>query len=287
MQASAIVLTNSLAYVREVFLAAQQRRTLVGIQEAGRAVALPGIAIDRCIVPAVEFGWYSDSHELVDADDPAQVVFTSGTEGQPKAIVLSYTNQADAARRLIHAQYLSGEVREYVGVPVTYSFGMGRFRAIAAVGGRAYLPARGFDPLELARMLRNREVNALSAVPTLLRILLEEPAIIGDSGGHLRWLEIGSQYMSAEEKRLVCALFPNARVIQHYGLTEASRTTFLDVSAAPVEALESVGRAEGAVEVELDERGRIRITRAPRRALARRWRGPARPLRCGRLAADQ
>ena len=54
MQASAIVLTNSLAYVREVFLAAQQRRTLVGIEEAGRAVALPGIAIDRCIVPAVE-----------------------------------------------------------------------------------------------------------------------------------------------------------------------------------------------------------------------------------------
>ncbi len=268
MQASAIVLTNSLAYVREVFLAAQQRRTLVGVQEAGRAEALPGIAIDRCIVPAVEFGWYSDSHELVDADDPAQVVSTSGTEGQPKAIVLSYTNQADAARRLIHAQYLSGEVREYVGVPVTYSFGMGRFRAIAAVGGRAYLPARGFDPLELARMLRNREVNALSAVPTLLRILLEEPAIIGDSGGHLRWLEIGSQYMSAEEKRLVCALFPNARVIQHYGLTEASRTTFLDVSAAPVEALESVGRAEGAVEVELDERGRIRI-RGPHVA---RWR---------------
>jgi acyl-coenzyme A synthetase/AMP-(fatty) acid ligase len=268
MQASAIVLTNSLAYVGEVLFSAQERRTLVGVQEPGRAATLPGIAVDRRIVPEVRFGWYSARHELVDGDDPAQVVFTSGTEGQPKAIVLSYSNQADAARRLIHAQYLSGEVREYVGVPATYSFGMGRFRAIAAVGGHAYLPARGFDPLELARMLRDREVNALSAVPTLLRILLEQPAIIGDAGSHLRWLEIGSQYMSSEEKRRVCTLFPNARVIQHYGLTEASRTTFLDVSAAPVEALESVGRPEGTVEVGLDELGRIRI-RGPHVA---RWR---------------
>jgi acyl-CoA synthetase (AMP-forming)/AMP-acid ligase II len=186
MRASAIVLTNSLAYVQEVFAAARARRTLAGVTAAGSATSLPGILVDRCIEPQARFGWHAESQPLAEWDQPAQIVFTSGTEGRPKAIVLSYENQADAARRLIAAQALTSQVREYVGVPVTYSFGMGRFRAIAAVGGRAYLPPKGFDPLELARMLRAGEVNALSAVPTLLRLLLDNPSIVGAGGRALR-----------------------------------------------------------------------------------------------------
>jgi acyl carrier protein/peptidoglycan/LPS O-acetylase OafA/YrhL len=274
MRATAIVLTQSLDYVDAVFAAARDRRTLVGVTSSDSIQALPGIEVDGCIEPAVRFGWHAVRQEPIEEDAPAQVVFTSGTEGQPKAIVLSYANQADATRRLVRAQALTGEVREYVGVPVTYSFGMGRFRAIAAVGGSAYLPPRGFDPLELARMLRNGEVNALSAVPTLLRLLLAEPDIFGNAGTKLRWLEIGSQYLSADEKRRVRALFPQARIIQHYGLTEASRSTFLDVSAADGDALESVGRAEPPVEIGFDGHGRIRI-RGPHVA---RWRIDARGL---------
>ena len=163
---------------------------------------------------------------------------------------------------------MTSEIREYVGVPVTYSFGMGRFRAISAVGGSAYLSPRGFDPLELVRMLESGEVNSLSAVPTLLRILLDSPEVIGTAGKKLLWMEIGSQYMSASEKRRVRELFPNARIVQHYGLTEASRSTFLDVSNATDDGLESVGRPEGAVEIAFDGQGRIRI-RGPHVA---RWR---------------
>jgi acyl carrier protein len=54
-------------------------------------------------------------------------------------------------------------------------------------------------------------------------------------------------------------MFPNARIVQHYGLTEASRSTFLDVSAASDEALSSVGRPVGDGEIGLSADGRIRI----------------------------
>ena len=259
MEATAIVQRNSLAFVEEVFAAARARRTLVSVPDASQARRLRGISVDRCIDPPMRTGWYSGGHELIDDDLPAQILHTSGTEGEPKAIVLTYGNQAAASRRLIHAMGMTAEIREYVGVPVTYSFGMGRFRAIAAVGGHAYLSPRGFDPLELAQMLQAGDVNALSAVPTLLRILLDAPEVIGTAGAKLRWLEIGSQYMSAGEKRRVREMFPNARIIQHYGLTEASRSTFLDIRNASDAALDSVGAPDDGVEIGFDEGGRICI----------------------------
>ena len=268
LTATAIVARNSLSFIENLFALNEARQPLVNVSDEAFARTLTGIDIDRCIVPDDGSGWFTGHHPLIHDDRPAQITFTSGTEGKPKGIILSYSNLADAAERIIDQMDLTSEVREYVGVPVTYSFGMGRIRAISAVGGHAYLPPRGFDPLELSRMLQSGEVNSLSAVPTLLRILLNAPAVIGDAGKKLRWMEIGSQYMSGAEKRAVRELFPNARIVQHYGLTEASRSTFLRISEVPDELLESVGKAVGATEVGISAAGRIRI-RGPHVA---RWR---------------
>lgn len=266
--ATALVTRNSLSYIENVFALNEARQPLVNVPDESFANSLTGIGIERCIIPDEGSGWFIESHPLIRDDRPAQVTYTSGTEGKPKGIVLTYSNLADAAERIIDQMDLTSDVREYVGVPVTYSFGIGRIRAISAAGGRSYLPPRGFDPLELSRMLKLGEVNALSAVPTLLRILLQTPVVIGDAGKKLRWLEIGSQYMTGGEKRGIRELFPNARIVQHYGLTEASRSTFLRISEVPDELLESVGRAVGKTEVGISAEGRIRI-RGPHVA---RWR---------------
>ncbi len=257
--ATAIISRNSLSYIDHVFALNAARQPLISVADEAYAERLTEVDIDRCIVPEEGSGWFTETHPLIHDDRPAQISFTSGTEGEPKGIVLSYSNLADAAQRIIDQMQLTAAVREYVGVPVGYSFGIGRIRAISAVGGHAYLPPRGFDPLELARMLKAGEVNALSAVPTLLRILLKTPAVIGDAGAKLRWMEIGSQYMSAAEKQAIRALFPDAIIVQHYGLTEASRSTFLTISDAPDEVLESVGQPVGATEVDIAASGRIRI----------------------------
>lgn len=268
LQATAVVSKNSIAFVEQVFALYEARRPLVMIKTEAQANNLPGILIDRCIVPAEQSGWFAAQHSLIYDDMPAQVTYTSGTEGQPKGILLTYANLADAAERIIEQMQMTADIREYVGVPATFSFGMARYRAISAVGGQAYLPPRGFDPLELARMLTAGQVNALSVVPTLLRILLAAPTVIGEAGKNLRWMEIGSQHMTADEKRSVQELFPNALIVQHYGLTEASRSTFLQISDTSTDLIESVGRPVGRTEVQLSADGRIRI-RGPHVAKSR------------------
>jgi acyl-coenzyme A synthetase/AMP-(fatty) acid ligase/acyl carrier protein len=258
-RATGLVRRNSCSYVKHVFSLNEARSPLVAFADEEAAKEPIGLSIERCIVPENGGGWFDETHDLIRDDLPAQVSFTSGTEGKPKGIVLSYANLADAADRIIAEMELTAEVREYIGVPVTHSFGMARVRVISAVGGRAYLPPRGFDPFELSRMLLSGEVNSLAAVPTLLRILLQKPEIIGEAGKKLRWMEIGSQYMSAAEKRSIRDLFPNARIVQHYGLTEASRSTFLRISGAPDDLLESVGQPVGQTEVGIAPDGHIQI----------------------------
>lgn len=205
------------------------------------------------------FGWLSKPHQPRFDDQSAQMLFTSGTEGEPKCVVLSHRNLADAVVRLNAAMQLSAEVREYVGVPVYHSFGFGRCRAVLAAGGQVYIPAHGFNPLEINAMLERGEINALSAVPSLWRVLLQSQAISHTAAARVRWIEIGSQFMAAQEKMALRALFHRAIIVQHYGLTEASRSTFLPVHSASAAHLESVGQASGEVEIAIAPGGQIQI----------------------------
>lgn len=248
-------------YLHHVFAAWRERAVIVPTDDPA-TLTLPDRRITERLMVAQGGGWFDETLPLDDDPAPAQISFTSGTTGTPKPILLSRRALSDVTRRLNAIMRIDESIREYIGVPVTFSFGLGRARAIAAVGGKSYLPPNGFRPDELADMLQRDEVNALSAVPTLLRILIQQSDLIAAAGPKLQWLEIGSQYMSAEEKVAIRALFPNARIVQHYGLTEASRTTFLVISDTDGAALESVGKPETPDQVRIDEEGRI-VIRGP------------------------
>jgi len=154
---------------------------------------------------------------------------------------------------------ISSDIREYVGVPVNYSFGFGRCRVVSSVGGEFFVPEKGFDPTEIAEMLESDEINSVSAVPTLWRIVLANADLFLKSGNKLRWIEIGSQYMSRSEKERLRSIFPNAKIVQHYGLTEASRTTFLKIHEEHGDALETVGLCIDDSEVRISDSGKIMI----------------------------
>lgn len=255
-EAIAIEKVSAAGYLRAVFAAWRAARVVLPIDRLDGAV-VPGVAIAAREAVRAGGGWFDERLEIDDSPYPAQISLTSGTTGTPKAILLSRRALSDVTGRLIAVQDLNDGVREYIGVPVTFSFGLGRARAIAAVGGRAFLPERGFRADELAAMLKRGEVNAFSAVPTLVRVVLQQSELFAGCGDKLKWLEIGSQAMAAQEKAAVAALFPAARIVQHYGLTEASRTTFLRIDERA--ALDSVGRPTGGAELRVDADQHIAI----------------------------
>lgn len=253
-----VVAKNSLDYVETVFESFAVNETVVPLRSEADAERIRATGLSRVVTPGERTGWFSPEYESGDNARTALISFTSGTEGAAKGVSISFRALNDVVNRLIEASGVDDTIKEYIGVPVYHSFGFGRCRLVGTVGGSAYLPAKGFDPSEVARLLCEGRINSISAVPSLLRILLEQKKLFS-SGENLRWLEIGSQPMAVDEKRALQALFPEARIIQHYGLTEASRTTLLCLNDAPAQHHGSVGRVYGEVQVRINDAGRICI----------------------------
>lgn len=252
--------TNSVEYVSTVFELLDQGHTVVNIKNEADAESLSGFEMTSLVKPDSSTGWYQGpAYRPNQSQDIAQILFTSGTEGKPKGIGISHGALANTAQRLIDVMGMDDSIREYVGVPVHFSFGFGRCRAVSQAGGRFFIPSNGFNPMEIADLLSSGDINAISAVPTLWRMILQGPDVLEGLGETVRWIEIGSQYMSRAEKEMLRRIFPNAVIVQHYGLTEASRTTFLKIHEIEGVALESVGECVGDCEVNISEDGKIKI----------------------------
>ncbi|MEL7298143.1 MAG: AMP-binding protein [Pseudomonadota bacterium] len=251
---------SSVDFVEKVFDCYEQRELFMidGVGAASNADLLSNPM--ETIEPAAGGGWFDRQMNVIHEDTAAQIIFSSGTEGRAKAFVITHASLANVVDRINGAMAVDDSIREYIGIPVTFSFGLARCRAVAAAGGRGFIPSEGFNVREIKTMLDDGEINAISAVPSLWRVLLSNADLFRTNGKCIRWIEIGSQYMSAEEKRELMSLFPQATIVQHYGLTEASRSTLLHFRNTDDAHLESVGDVlRDNIDIALDEVGRIRI----------------------------
>ena len=259
MKSVGIVSRSSKSFFEAILDAYEANIIVVFLRNNNDKERMNQFGLTKTIDPDENYGWISGRRGFRSDAQVAQISFTSGTEGAPKGIFLTHENLSNVSTRLNSFMEVDASIREYIAVPINYSFGLGRCRAVLTAGGKAFIPENGFNPVELKEMLRRGEINSISLVPTMCRVILAAADFLGDDALKIRWVEIGSQYMSRQEKERMKALFPRAIIVQHYGLTEASRSTLLRIDLESGEALESVGKPFGDTEISFSKDGRIRI----------------------------
>ena len=202
-----------------------------------------------------------DGATPVDSPSPdpeaiADVLFTTGTTGKPKGVVLTHSNLVAAATNINAFIGNTDEDIEVVPIPLSHSFGLGRLRCALVAGGAVVLTEGFLFPAKIFHALSDWKATGLVAVPAGFALLFRLSGDkLGEYAEQLKYIEIGSAPMPQSDKERLMRLLPSTRICMHYGLTEASRSAFIEFHASS-DKLGTIGKASPNVSITVrDERG--------------------------------
>ncbi len=186
----------------------------------------------------------------VDPSGMAALLYTGGTTGRSKGVVLSH----DALSSSAWAAVLAGVEDEYsvslLPLPLAHAYGL----LVSTMGLHAVRPSRTvlmrwFDPTGWLKHVQTEGVEVASVVPTMLRLLLTQPLESYDLST-LRRIVSGSAPLPAEVLEAWNRRVPCVEVVEGYGCSETAAL----VSTTPLGRAKpgSVGPAGPGIEIRIE-----------------------------------
>ncbi|MEO6152278.1 MAG: acyl-CoA ligase (AMP-forming), exosortase A system-associated [Croceibacterium sp.] len=162
----------------------------------------------------------------VDPEALAAILYTSGSTGLPKGVMLSHANMWLGAVSVAH--YLGLESDDVVLAVLPLSFDYGQNQLLSAWrAGACAVPLDYLTPRDVIKACERHGVTTLAAVPPLWIQLAEQDWPAGATAPVRRLTNSGGA-LTVDLVRKLRGLFPAARLFPMYGLTEAFRSTYLD-----------------------------------------------------------
>jgi acyl-CoA synthetase (AMP-forming)/AMP-acid ligase II len=182
---------------------------------------------------------------------PALILYTSGTTGQPKGVLLSHANLASNTASIVHYLGLTAADSTVTVLPFYYSYGGSVLHTHLSVGARVVLERNLVYPQVIVEALARERVSGFAGVPSTYALLLSRVKLAEHDLSSLRYVtQAGGAMSPAVTQRLQAAL-PHASIFVMYGQTEATaRLTYLP-PARLKDKLGSAGIAIPGVRIEI------------------------------------
>ena len=161
-----------------------------------------------------------DPYISVDLDDTALILYTSGTSGLPKGIMLTGRNFGWALYSLNQDIELQEASVCAAPIPFFHIAGLGLALAANLNGGRLLLET-AVDPLAVLRLLVDRRVSHAAVVPTVLQRLLALDEITREDFSALRYIVYGASPIPLPVLKKATEVI-GCKFLQSYGLTEST-----------------------------------------------------------------
>jgi acyl-CoA synthetase (AMP-forming)/AMP-acid ligase II len=196
-----------------------------------------------------------DSLLPVDPGSVALQLYTSGTTGVPKGVMLTHSNILRGRRESMRTQMAWNEWLEddvnLVAMPVGHIGGVG-WGIVGFFNGATSVVQREFIPAQVLEAIEHQGVSKLFVVPTALHMLLLQPRVRQIDYGRLRHILYGASPIALDLLREATEVF-GCGFCQQYGMTETSGTIVYlppeDHDPAGNQRMRSAGRAMPGVEI--------------------------------------
>ncbi|MBI4577465.1 MAG: acyl--CoA ligase [Planctomycetes bacterium] len=220
------------------------RRVLLG---AGAGEGVRRAALARALVWPLEAAAGTTPLPRLGGEDPAELLYTSGTTGRPKGVLVPHRN-AVGQLNPVYEVFLGG--RLFLNPLPPHTYAGNAYLVFCVKAGLTDLWMERFEPAAYLDLLGRPSVTVTYGVaPMWLRVLKEVPDLERRDLSHVVSVSFGAAPMPAWAVARLGRLFPRAFLYNVYGLTEGGSAV---CTLAPGDHLRrpgSVGRPVGQTEV--------------------------------------
>jgi acyl-CoA synthetase (AMP-forming)/AMP-acid ligase II len=159
----------------------------------------------------------------IDDKDTTILMYTAGTTGFPKGVMLSHTSFSTYVLDNVTPPDPEIEERNILTVPLYHVAGIQAMMA-AIYGARTLVMERQFEPEEWMTLVEKEKANRAMMVPTMLKQLLDHPSFKKHDLSSLRVITYGAAPMPLPVIRQAMEEFPDVSFINAFGQTETAST---------------------------------------------------------------
>jgi acyl-CoA synthetase (AMP-forming)/AMP-acid ligase II len=174
-------------------------------------------------------------------DDVSDILFTSGTTGVPKGVVMTHGRTLCVATDWVLMTGLTAGDRYLMINPYFHMFGLKAGILACVAAGATMLPEPVFDVDRVLRRVAAEAITVLPGPPTLYQSILDHPERERHDLSTLRVAVTGSADIPVEMVRRVFEELPFPTIVSGYGLTEAGTANSTGLADDPEAIATTVG----------------------------------------------
>lgn len=154
--------------------------------------------------------------------DVCEILFSTGTTGKEKGIVLTHENDIALAENVIYGVEMERDNVEMIPSPMNHSHGLRRYYANMVNGSTVVLLGSVMNIKLFFANIDTYGVNSMDLVPTALSVILKlSKDKFAEYKDRLRYIQLGAAPMMEADQNKICQLLPHTRLYNFYGSTES------------------------------------------------------------------